>query len=116
VYQDLPPDERARAEILTGSFGETGAINVLGRGRGLPRSLGTHNQYWLWGPGDATGDLVIAVHGSQAELEGWFRRCERRAEIECPYCMPLLDAKAVFVCHEARRPLAELWPLLKQYR
>lgn len=116
VYRRLPPEDRARATILTGSFGETGAINVLGPKLGLPPSIGTHNQYWLWGPGDATGELMIVVHEPGPQLSRWFRNCERAAEIECPYCMPLLDAKAVFVCREPRRSLRELWPEMKLYR
>ena len=63
-----------------------------------------------------TGDLMIVVDDSQGELDGWFHSCLRVAEIECPYCMPMMDAKAVFVCREPRRPLRELWPELKQYR
>lgn len=116
VYASLPPEERARVEILTGSFGETGAVDVLGPARGLPRSIGTHNQYWLWGPGAASGELMIVVYDSQEQLGRWFERCERRAEIECPYCMEMMDAKAVFLCRQPRRPLAEMWPEMKLYR
>ena len=117
AYETLSPEERAKVEILTSSFGETGAIDRLGSRRGLPsRSIGTHNQYWLWGPGDATGELVLVVRESQAELEQWFRRCDRVAEIDCPYCMPMLQAEAVFLCRDPRRPLRELWPEMKLYR
>ena len=116
VYASLSPDEQARVEILTSFFGETGAVNVLGRKRGLPPSIGRHNQYALWGPGDATGELMIVVHGSTADLGQWFSRCERRAGIDCPYCMELLQAQAVYLCHHARRPLRELWPEMKVYR
>ncbi|HVN38804.1 MAG TPA: glycosyltransferase family 39 protein [Myxococcota bacterium] len=116
-FETLSPEERARVEILTSSFGETGAIDRLGPRRGLPsRSIGIHNQYWLWGPGDATGQLMLVVHESQAELERWFRQCDRVAEIECPYCMPMLSAESVFLCRDARRPLRELWPEMKLYR
>jgi hypothetical protein len=116
VYRGLPAGEQARVEVLTGSFGETGAINVLGPARGLPRSIGTHNQYWLWGPGSVTGELMIVVHDSEERLGRWFERCERRAEIECPYCMEMMDAKAVYLCRHPRRPLAEIWPEMKLYR
>ena len=116
VYDSLPPEDRARVEILTGSFGETGAINVLGRARGLPRSIGTHNQYWLWGPGTDTGDLMIVVHESEDELRRWFGSCERRGEIECPLCMEQMDAKAVYVCRDPRRPLRDMWLEMKLYR
>jgi hypothetical protein len=116
AWASLAPEERARATILTRSFGETGAIDLLGPRRGLPRSIGTHNQYWLWGPGDATGELMLVVGESQQEVERWFRQCVRSAEIECPYCMPMFDAEAVFVCRDARRPMRELWPEMKLYR
>jgi hypothetical protein len=116
VYRGLSPEEQARVEILTNSFGETGAIDVLGRRLGLPRAIGRHNTYWLWGPGAATGELMIVVHGNEDELHEWFESCEKRAEIDCPYCMEQMDAQSVYVCRHVRRPLAELWPALKIYR
>ncbi|TMA33286.1 MAG: glycosyltransferase family 39 protein [Deltaproteobacteria bacterium] len=115
VYASLPPDERSRVEILTSYFGETGAVNVLGRKLRLPRSIGLHNQYGLWGPGDARGELMIVVHAPEAELDAWFTTCERRASIDCPYCMELLQAEAVYLCRNARRPLRDLWPQMRMY-
>ena len=116
VYDGLSPEERGRVEILTGYFGETGAVNVLGRKRGLPAAIGRHNQYGLWGPGNATGELMIVVHDSDTQLRQWFTSCERRADIDCPYCMELLQAQAVYLCRHARRPLRELWPQMSFYR
>jgi len=116
VYESLSPEEQGRVEILTGSFGETGAVNVLGRPLGLPRSIGRHNSYGLWGPGAATGDLMIVVHGDENELREWFTECEKRAVIDCPYCMEQMNSQGIYVCRHARRPLAELWPSLKVYR
>jgi hypothetical protein len=116
VYASLPAEEQARTAILTGSFGETGAINVLGRQRGLPGSLGRHNQYGLWGPGDETGEQMIVVHADETVLRGWFESCERRAEIDCPYCMEMMDAQAVYVCRGPRRPLREMWAGMRFYR
>ncbi len=116
VYDSLTEDERKRVEILTASFGETGAVNVIGRKRGLPHAIGRHNQYGLWGPGAATGELMIVVHGTEGNLDEWFERCERRAEIDCPYCMEMMQAQAVYLCHHVRRPLREIWPEMKIYR
>jgi hypothetical protein len=116
VYRSLPPEERAHVEILTNSFGETGAVNVLGRRLGLPGAIGRHNTYWLWGPGAATGDLMIVVSGNEHELHEWFESCDKRAAIDCPYCMEQMSAQALYVCHHARQPLSTLWPALKVYR
>ena len=102
--------------ILTSYFGETGAVNVLGRRRGLPRSIGRHNQYWQWGPGDATGEVMIVVYfDPEQNLSLWFETCERRASIDCPYCMELMQRESVYVCRRPRRPLLELWPEMKLF-
>ena len=116
VYAGLSAEERGQVEILTGSFGETGTIDVLGTARGLPRSIGRQNQYWLWGPGDATGELMIVVHDSEADVRQWFASCERKAQIDCPYCMEPMQRTAVYLCRHARRPLRDLWPQMKVYR
>ena len=59
---------------------------------------------------------MIVVHESGAQLDQWFEHCERRREIECPLCMPALDAKAVYLCRDTRHSLRELWPEMKLYR
>ncbi len=116
VYESLSPGERARVEILTTRFGETGAINVLGRRQGLPRAIGVHNQYWLWGPGDADGDLMIVVDDPALDIVSQFVRCTPQAKIDCRYCMEVMKRKTIWLCREARAPLAELWPGWKLYR
>jgi hypothetical protein len=112
----LPAVERQRVEILTTAFGETGAVNVLGAARGLPRSLGRHNQYGLWGPGAARGELMLVESSDPTELARWFETCARVADIDCAECMEQLDAQSIYLCRRARRPLAELWPQIRIYR
>ena len=56
------------------------------------------------------------MHDSEQQLGQWFENCERRAEIDCRYCMEMRDAKAVFLCRGPRRPLPEMWPEMKLYR
>jgi hypothetical protein len=113
VYRGLSPEDQARAVILTSYFGETGAVNVLGRQRGLPPSIGRQNQYWQWGPGDTTGEVMIVVHDSEETLNRWFETCERKASVHCPNCMELMQRESVYVCRRPRRPLRELWPEMK---
>jgi len=115
VYRGLSAEDQERAVILTSSFGEAGAVNVLGRKRGLPASIGRHNQYWQWGPGDASGEVTIVVHDSEETLNRWFTTCERKASIDCIYCMETMQREAVYVCREPRRPLPELWPEMKNF-
>ena len=36
---------------------------LFGAQHGLPKAISGHNSYYLWGPGDATGEVVIANSG-----------------------------------------------------
>jgi len=48
AWSTLPPDEQARAAVVTGNYGEAGAIEHLARDLRIPVISG-HNNYWLWG-------------------------------------------------------------------
>ena len=50
IYHSLPAEERARTGILTGNYGEAGAINLFGPALGLPRAYSRHQTHWYWGP------------------------------------------------------------------
>jgi hypothetical protein len=47
VAESLPAAERARAVVIAPSYGQAGALELLGRG--LPPVLSGHNTYFLWG-------------------------------------------------------------------
>lgn len=117
AWSTLAPEERARAGIFADTFGAAGAINVLGRDRGWPRAIGNHNSYWLWGPGDADGELMLVLTdtANEAELRELFEQVELVAGIDCPLCMEFVKRRAVFVCRRLRQPIQELWPRWKNY-
>jgi hypothetical protein len=117
AWQSLAPEERARAGILSDTFGVAGITSVLGRARGLPRAIGTHNSYWLWGPGEYDGSVLLVVTDAarEQELSRDFASVELAARIDCPLCMPFLQRRVVFVCRAARLPLRELWQGWKKY-
>jgi dolichyl-phosphate-mannose-protein mannosyltransferase len=50
IYNSLPPEERAQTGILTGNYGEAGAINQFGPRYGLPYAYSRHQNHWYWGP------------------------------------------------------------------
>jgi hypothetical protein len=50
IYNSLPPEERTRTGILTGNYGEAGAINLFGASLDLPRAYSRHQTHWYWGP------------------------------------------------------------------
>jgi hypothetical protein len=116
VYQALPEADRRRAAVLASNYGEAGAIDTLGRSRGLPRAISGHNNYWLWGPGGFDGSVVVAVGFSRAQLEPWFDRVEEAAVVRCRWCMPVQNGRPVHVCRGLRGSVAELWSRLRRYQ
>jgi 4-amino-4-deoxy-L-arabinose transferase-like glycosyltransferase len=61
VWHGLSSEQRASAVIVTGNYGEAGAINELGRSDGLPQAVSGHNSEWFWGPGDPHATIVVTV-------------------------------------------------------
>ncbi|MFQ5665883.1 MAG: hypothetical protein ACE5I7_05560 [Candidatus Binatia bacterium] len=115
VYQGLPAEERAQAGIIAETFGEAAALNFFGPQAGLPHAIGTLNNYWLWGPGHYTGEIMLVIASPESRLLRLFRQVERTAPIHCHYCMPDLAHKFVYICRHSRRPLSDLWPQLRHY-
>jgi len=114
VWRQLPADDRQRAVVLTGNYGEAGAIERLAGTRGL-RAISGHNNYWLWGPGGATGEVLIVLTRHRGWLDQSFTMVEQRSETECGDCMPYENHLPIYVCRGPKTPLAQLWPSLKHY-
>jgi 4-amino-4-deoxy-L-arabinose transferase-like glycosyltransferase len=115
AYAALPAEDRARAGILASSFGEAGAINFFGPHIGLPHAISAHNNYWLWGPGAYSGEVMLVFAPPDAAVLELFDHVEVASRIRCDYCLPALTTMSIYICRGPRRPLPELWPQLKNY-
>jgi 4-amino-4-deoxy-L-arabinose transferase-like glycosyltransferase len=114
VCNRLSPEERSKAVVFAQNYGEAGALEFYGRRYGLPPVICPHNNYYLWGPGNA-GDVVIVLGGNPDEARTVFERVERAATIVDPYAMPYESNLPVWVCRKLKIPMASLWPRLKRY-
>ena len=115
VYRNLPPDIRAHTAIFGQNYGQAGAIDLFGPKYGLPNAISGHQSYFLWGPRGYTGESVIVMDGRQATLEAQCAHVEKVARVYHPYSMPY-EHFDVFYCRGLVRPLAELWPQVKNWR
>ncbi len=117
AWSTLAEDERERAVIwaVTGGYGPAAAIDVLGRPRGLPPAISTHNSYWTWGWHDADGSVVVMLGGPADRLAPLFASFEQVGTVHCAPCMPYEDEKPVYVGRGMKRSFAELWPQLKHF-
>src|SRR5262249_40099527 len=59
---------QAPTSIFTGYYGEAGVLDVLGTAGHLPPVLSGNNNYWIWGPGQASNRIVLVV-----DALGWLR-------------------------------------------
>ena len=115
VYHSLPPDERRVAAIFAENYGRSGAIDYWAEAYGLPGAIGSHNNYWHWGPGEATGEVIIVLGGDKADLERRFASVELVGLATCNYCIPYEDDVPIHVGRELVVPIGELWPLIGHY-
>jgi Dolichyl-phosphate-mannose-protein mannosyltransferase len=114
IVRSLPAEDQVKAVIFAPNYGVAGAVEFLGRAEGL-RAISGHNNYWLWGPEGATGEIVIVVGGDPDDLREIFGRFEQVATTDCGYCMPYENGMPIFLCREPRVDLRALWPTLKHY-
>jgi hypothetical protein len=115
VYRQLPPEEQERAAIFTSNYGEASAIHFYGGNYGLPEPISGHNNYWLWGPGEWSGEVVIAVNVSQEYLTRSYRSVEQVATTSCRFCVDYQNNAPILVAQGLKVPLVEFWPLVKHY-
>jgi 4-amino-4-deoxy-L-arabinose transferase-like glycosyltransferase len=115
-YQARPAAQRQRTTILTGNYGEAGAIDRYGPGLGLPRVYSGANNFWLWGPPPATDTAAIAVNLDPALLHREFRHVHRVATFWNGLGVSDDEQGAqVFAVTGLRSSWARAWPAFRNY-
>jgi hypothetical protein len=115
-YQALPAAQRQQATILTGNYGEAGAIDRYGPGLGLPQVYSGANNFWLWGPPPATDTAAIAVGLDPAFLHREFRHVRLAATFRNGLGVSDDEQGAqVFVVTGLRTSWAHAWPAFRHF-
>jgi len=114
VYNSLPADVRARTAIFGENYGQAGAIDLFGPAYGLPPAISGHQNYFLWGPGNYTGESVIVMDGNESELLRVFASVRKVAHVSHPYSMPY-EHFDVYYCQGLEKPLSQMWPGVKSW-
>jgi hypothetical protein len=116
VYKNLPSEDQSQCVIFTGNYGEAGAVDFLGKKYNLPRAISGHNNYWIWGPGNATIQVVIFFGGpSEETLRLLFKEVEKSAIFTCTYCMPYENNTPIYICKKPIEDIKKIWPRIKNY-
>lgn len=117
VYRGLQSEERSRAVIFTGNYGQASAVAFFGRRHGLPRAASGHMSHYFWTQRDALAQARIAIaYGLPASLlSDLFASCDEVARTSHPLAHPAEDQLPIYVCREPRIPLDRAWPRLRRF-
>jgi hypothetical protein len=106
---------QAPTSIFTGNYGEAGALDVLGTADHLPPVLSGQNNFWIWGPGQAS-DRTVLVVGALGWLRPYFARCRVLTTYYAPYHVQNdYTGLQIGVCTGPSAGWPALWPHLKHY-
>jgi len=115
VYNSLSETEKSKCAIVSNNYGRCGAIDFYGAQYGLPKSIGNHNNYWIWGPREYTGEVIIILGGRMEDHVDDFESCEQVGVSTCKYCMPYENNVRIFLCRGLKYPPASIWKDEKHY-
>jgi hypothetical protein len=114
VHQ-LSPDEQAHCVIYVRNYGEAAAVDFFGKHIGLPPARCGHNNYWLWGPGNETGDVTViigaegTIQDNLADLRQYWNSVEYVTETHANHAMPFEQGRMIFICKGMRTTFQEIW-------
>jgi len=113
VYQSLSPADQKIVTIYCSNYGEASAINFLGRA--LPTAISGHNSYFLWGPGDATGEIMIVINGATPDtMREFYRSVQIVGRMDHPYAMPF-EHRNIYLVRGRRKNVLDDWTSFKLY-
>lgn len=114
VYYSLAPEERSKAAIFARSYGDAGAIDLFGSRYGLPKSISGHQAYYLWGPRDYDGSVIIVLGDQKNDAAKDCESVEERDLVSHPYAMAE-ERFHIRVCRGLKTSLSEFWPKVKHW-
>jgi 4-amino-4-deoxy-L-arabinose transferase-like glycosyltransferase len=116
AFSTLAAGDRPRAILYAPSYGQAGALELLGPARGLPpTTISNHNTYHLWSIGHTDADVVVAAGAREEDLRRLYRDVRVAKVHACEYCMSWRDGMRIFVARGAREPLSRHWPALRHF-
>jgi hypothetical protein len=114
VYNSLPPEERVRTAIFANGYGQAAAIDFFGPKYGLPKVISRHQNYWLWGPRNYTGEIVIVLGSNGKGDREHFKSVEAAGQTFHPYTRHD-EHFTIWLCRGLTWSFQELWPNIKKW-
>ena len=112
VYNSLPPAEREHAGILTGNYGEGGALNLYGPSLGLPNAMCLTNSFWYRGYDPRLPQTVIVAGFDLDEGKRLFDDCTVAAKNSNLFGIENEESRDhpdILLCRNLRLPWPVYW-------
>ena len=117
TYQALPAKDQVKTCIFTENYGEAAALEFYREKYGLPPIISGHNNYYLWGPQNCTGEVLLFFSwGTMPELQPFFEQVEQVGVFNCQYCMPLENNSPILLARGIKTPMEQSWPTVKFFQ
>jgi hypothetical protein len=118
VRDQLPSEDRGRAAILAGNYGEAGALALYGPKYGLTEPISPVNSFYSRGFGSPAPDVVITVGYSRQKLAQFFATCTLAGHLHIPYGVRNEESKYhpdLFVCRNPLESWEQMWPRMHRF-
>jgi len=111
VVASLTPDERARAVLYGNNYGQAGALDLYGRRLGLPPVVSLAGSFFLFGPGDQPGEVLVLLGVEPEDLRESVqcRSLEMPARVTNPWGVPEEQDVPIVVCRGPNTTLQDIW-------
>ncbi|WP_433214050.1 glycosyltransferase family 39 protein [Dactylosporangium sp. CS-047395] len=116
VYDELPAEDKPRTVLVTGNYGEAGALDRYGKPLGLPDVYSGQNELWYLGPPPESKTVVVLVSQGDPRRATAFGSCVERARLDNGYGVDNEEQTArVYVCRDLTGTWSDLWPRFQHF-
>ncbi len=116
AYHQLPAAEQAQTCIFTVNYGEAAALNFYAKKYELPPAISGHNNYYLWGPGNCSGKVVLTVGQSRDDVAKSYNTVVQVATNTCDYCVEEENDIPIFLGTDPKfQSVRDIWPQTKHF-
>ena len=115
VYHSLTPEEQQRTAIFANNYGQAAAVDFFGPQYGLPKAISGHQNYFLWGPRNYNGDIVIVLGDEEDDAREHFDSVTVAATLNNPYAYRY-ENLPVLLCRGLKWNLQTEWSRVKNWR
>lgn len=114
IYHGLSPEEQTKTAIFANNYGEAGAIDYFAPKYGLPQAISGHQSYWLWGPRNYTGEIVIVLGSDGRGDREHFKSVQEAGRAYNAFSR-LDERYHIWLCRGLKWDFKDVWRMVKKF-